>query len=86
MPKYGPDFIQSHEVFIEKIVKTIGWILDPPLLSYEHTERQRQGPLERIVALENGGGRFSSIAIDQHYMTLTLPLSLDAWRSVCLHP
>ena len=31
-----------------------------------------------------GGGQFSSVTIDQHYMTLTLPLllTLEAW---CVH-
>ena len=38
--------------------------------------------LKYIVTLENdwvgGGVDFQSVTIDQHYMTLALPLSLDA--------
>ena len=53
---------------------------------YEHTERQRQrqrqGPLECIVTLENGEeGRFWSVTLDLHCKTLPLTLPLGA-RSV----
>ena len=39
------------------MVQVLGFLMVKiDVLSYEHAERQRQGPLESIVTLENGGG------------------------------
>ena len=79
-PLKSHDLVRFHRLRYRRISSLFSW-----LLSYEHTERQRQGPLESIVTLQNRPPPpFPKRQRERHLVAAAAARSVHTLRA-CLH-